>query len=78
MTKTQFFNWLQNGICAAFAIGSELLADPNFVGAFPPRYAHAVAIAALIAMVSKSRKNLSINPDGTPATIAYQQRPEAK
>ena len=78
MTSTQFFNWLHTGICAAFAIGAELLADPNFVGAFPPKYAHAVTIAGVIALAAKSRKNLTINPDGTPATIAYQKPQEAK
>lgn len=78
MTSTQFFNWLHNGICAAFAVGAELLADPNFVGAFPPKYAHAVSTAALIAIVAKSRKNLTINPDGTPANVAYQKPQETK
>lgn len=71
MTSTQFFTWLYNGGCMLIAIGMELLADSDFIAIIPPRYKHAVAIASLVAMAIRSKKNLTINRDGTPDSVAY-------
>lgn len=60
-----------NLVCIAAAFGSELLADPQMLNLFPPKYAHAITLAALSAMWLRSHWNLLVNPDGTPASVAY-------
>lgn len=72
MTKTQFLSWLFNGICALIAAGGEFLADtPNVASYFPPKYAHAIAVASMLAIALKAQRNLKINRDGTPDVVAY-------
>lgn len=74
MTTTQFLNWLYNGICLAIAVGSELLADSDFLAMIPPKYKHAVAVLSMVAMIYKSKNNLKINRDGTPDSVPYQPK----
>ena len=77
LTPTQAWIFVQQFALALAAIAAEILADPQILGLFPPKYAHAIAVVALIGLKIRSMKNLSINPDGTPANIAYQP-PEKK
>jgi hypothetical protein len=78
LTSTQVWIFVQQLALALTAIAAEILADPQIVGLFPPKYAHGLAVVALIGMKLRSMKNLTINPDGTPATIAYVPPGEPK
>lgn len=72
MTKTQFLSWLFTVACALGAAGLEFFADtPNVANYFPPKYAHAIAVLSMLAIIIKAQRNLKINRDGTPDTVSY-------
>lgn len=76
MTLTQILNHVFNLVCLVASVGSEVMADPAVWGLIPPKYAHYISAVALGAMWLKSKRNLLINPDGTPAWTAWARDPK--
>lgn len=67
MTLTQLKNVAFGIVSLVVAVTSET----GFMNLVPDRYKHYIAAAAFIAMWIKGHWNLFINPNGTPAQVAY-------
>lgn len=71
---TKFWNHVVNFCMVSVAV---LAAMPTHIVDFvPPKYKEYVVGAVGIAIWVNSHRNLFVNPDGTPASVAYK-KPEA-
>lgn len=71
MKNIKLLTTLWNLTCFVAAFGSEVMADPQMMGLFPPKYAHVITMVALVAMWLRGHWNILVNADGTPSTVAY-------
>lgn len=68
MTLTQLWNHI---VYLACALGM-VLAMPGVVNLIPPKYQPIVGMLSAGVAWIKGHENLAINPDGTPASVAYR------
>jgi hypothetical protein len=69
MNTTKLLNSAWYIVCLVTALGAEI--PGQVFGVLPPHWKHWVLTASICAAWIKAHRNLFINPDGTPAAVAY-------
>lgn len=67
-------NHIWNLLCVLIAVVAALPVDMALY--LPPRFKPYVVAIIVVAMWIKSHRNYFVNPDGTPASIAYFKEPK--
>ena len=59
-------------VCGIIALLAEF--PPDIINQIPEKYRHGVTIATLAAAYFRSHQNLFINPDGSSAKTAWEEK----